>query len=308
MSIPGRLLVSYLKSWLDDPCLCDNPPGTRRFSRDRTNRTTIFREHVVYYSYRSAWDENCEVFMKMFAPKTQSDSGPLRIGIWFNLPIGLRLFLAFMTVILLTALIGALAIQQISSLTDKAAEINARDLPESIILAQLRSLLYQQVDLEQSLLNGNELISNVSSPSSENVLAEASIIELQGVFDATPTPTTGLTPDNQAQQTVAELTTVRKEIAKNCQQLLTLEQAEPGEDLKLAQQITSITGKTNALSARIQALVEQRYVNEARTLEFTQQEPLQLSAVTIVTHMSSLEQTENANDVEPASGLRPVQP
>ena len=81
--------------------------------------------------------------MKMFAPKTQSDRGPLRIGIWFNLPIGLRLFLAFMAVILLTALIGALAIQQISSLTDKAAEINARDLPESITLAQLRSLLYQ---------------------------------------------------------------------------------------------------------------------------------------------------------------------
>jgi two-component system phosphate regulon sensor histidine kinase PhoR len=238
--------------------------------------------------------------MKMFAPKTQSDRGPLRIGIWFNLPIGLRLFLAFMTVILLTALIGVLAIQQISSLTDKAAEINARDLPESIILAQLRSLLYQQVDLEQSLLNGNELISNSSSPFPENVLAEASITELQGVFDVTPTPTTGLTPDNQAQRTVAELTTVRKEIAKDCQQLLTLERSEAGEDLKLAQQITSITGKTNVLSARIQALVEQGYVNEARSLEFTQQEPLLLSAVTIVTRMSSLEQTENANDVAQA--------
>src|SRR5579875_2256403 len=118
MSIPGRLLVSCLKGCLDALSFYDNQPGTRRLSRDGTNWTTVFREHVVYYSYHSAWDENCEVFMKMFAPKTQSDRGPLRIGIWFNLPIGLRLFLAFMAVILLTALIGALAIQQISSLTD----------------------------------------------------------------------------------------------------------------------------------------------------------------------------------------------
>lgn len=51
----------------------------------------------------------------------------------FNLPIGIRLSLAFMVLILLTGLIGILAIQQFSSLTSTTTELNSHDLPEVIL-------------------------------------------------------------------------------------------------------------------------------------------------------------------------------
>ena len=238
-----------------------------------------------------------------FARKTQSDKRLPRISKWFSLPIGLRLSLAFMAVILLTGLIGILAIQQISSVTDKATEINARDLPESITLERLRTLFYREDDLEHSLVNGNDMVSEQPVHSMkpdaltlENVRLESSLVRQPNIPGVTPTPGTSPTPGKQTQRTVTELASVLKEIAKDCQQLLALERSEQGEDLKLAQQVSDTARKTSALSARIQTLVEQGNTAQARTLDFSQQEPLLLSAVTTVTRLSSLEQAENAND------------
>src|SRR5258708_38598905 len=87
------------------------------------------------------------------AHKKQSSRSQLRKTKRYRLPIGLRLSLAFMAIILLTALIGILAIQQISSLTNKATELNARDLPDPLTLEQLRTLLYPHDDLGHSLIN-----------------------------------------------------------------------------------------------------------------------------------------------------------
>ncbi|HYB02698.1 MAG TPA: ATP-binding protein [Ktedonobacteraceae bacterium] len=193
-----------------------------------------------------------------FTPKTQSHNRSSRTNKWFNLSIGLRLSLAFMAVILLTGLIGIIAIQQISSLTYKATELNARDLPESITLERLRTLLYREDDLEHSLVNGDD--------------------------------------GKQTQRTVTELASVHNEITKACQQLLAFEQSEQGEDLALVQQVNDSVRKASVLSAHIQALVAQGDMAQARTLDFSQQEPLLLSAVTTVTRLSSLEQAENAND------------
>ena len=61
----------------------------------------------------------------------------------FSLSIGMRLALAFMTIILLTGLIGFLAIQQFSALTSTTTELNSRDLPKVITLVHLRSITFQ---------------------------------------------------------------------------------------------------------------------------------------------------------------------
>src|SRR5438270_7632081 len=97
------------------------------------------------------------------AQKTQPGRGQPQNIKRFSLPIGIRLSLAFMVVILLTGLIGILAIQQISSLTNTTTEINKHDLPVAITLVDLRSLLYRQRDLEHSLIIGDSLTPDASS-------------------------------------------------------------------------------------------------------------------------------------------------
>lgn len=176
-----------------------------------------------------------------------------------------------MAVILLTGLIGALAVQQISSLTSKATDLNARDLPEAIILERLRALLYRQDDLEHSLLLDDD----------------ASLNHLSSI-------TRQAAPD---QGVTTELAVVIKEIDGTCQQLLAFERTEPGEDLTLVQRVADTTHKTSILSENIQTLVQHKRLAQARTLDSTQQEPLLLSAITTVTHLSSLEQAENAQDL-----------
>ncbi len=70
-----------------------------------------------------------------------------------TLPIGLRLSLAFLVVILLTAAIGLLAVQQFSMLAQTTGELSTRDLPEIVTLGQTRTLLYRQRDLELALIS-----------------------------------------------------------------------------------------------------------------------------------------------------------
>src|SRR5260221_735865 len=235
------------------------------------------------------------------AHKKQSSRSQLRKTKRYRLPIGLRLSLAFMALILLTALIGILAIQQISSLTNKATELNARDLPEAITMEQLRTLLYRQDDLEHSLINGDILFPDQLSTFSQQGTSatkrqDASTIASLNKADLTPTPNTGNAPGKQMQEIVSELATVIKGIQSNCQQLLAFERSEQGEDLALVQQVADAALKTDALSERIQTLVKHEQMAQARVLDFTQQEPLLLSAITTVTRLSSLEQAENAND------------
>lgn len=239
------------------------------------------------------------------AHKKQLDRGQARTSRRLSLPIGLRLSLAFMAVILLTGLIGILAIQQISTLTDKAAEITARDLPEAVIVEQLHAMLYRQNDLEQSLINRNYVVPDQSGGQdhgrgrhgSGNVSIAAGIRGQSDIPGATPTPKTSPTLDQQTQSVVTELVTVLKEIGSDCQQLLAFEGSEPGENLGMAQRVTDITGKTSGLSARLQALVEQGDMAGARALDLTQQEPLLLSAITTVTRLSAFAQAENAQDL-----------
>lgn len=233
----------------------------------------------------------------------QPGKGRLRKTRRFSLPIGLRLSLAFMAVILLTGLIGILAIQQISSLTNKAAELNARDLPEAITLEQLQSLLYRQEDLEHSLINGNNVFPTVpptqqSVPSTgDNTYDDVKAVPGNQV-DLTPTPSTA--PNNgqsiQIGEISSELATILKNIQDNYQRLFAFERSEQGENLSLVQQVNTTLSKTSALSEQIQTLVRQGQIAKARALDNTQQEPLLYSAISDVSQLIALEKAENAND------------
>ena len=129
--------------------------------------------------------------------KTHSGKRPVGKNTHFSLPIGVRLSLAFMVIILLTGLIGLLAIEQFSSLTNTTTELNAHDLPEAIALVHLRSLLYRQRDLERSLLTGDSLNRNRSSPSAQQgATTEDELRNFSTVAPVNtpePTPTTSAT-------------------------------------------------------------------------------------------------------------------
>lgn len=71
------------------------------------------------------------------------------------IPIGMRLLLAFQVMILLTGLIGFLAMQQFNSLTAITTELNTHDLPEVITLSHIRTLLFQERDQELNLVYSN---------------------------------------------------------------------------------------------------------------------------------------------------------
>jgi len=245
------------------------------------------------------------------AQKTQPGRGQPRKIRRFSLPIGVRLSLAFMVIILLTGLIGLLAIEQFSSLTNTTTELNAHDLPEAIVLVHLRSLLYRQRDLERSLLAGNSLNPDQSSPSAQQG-ASPTINRgptvgprfIVGVPE--PTPTTSATPaqGKQTQQTWSELALVLKDIDGDRQHLLAFENPHQGnvnaKDFPLVQQVADGILKMRALSERIQALITQGQLAQARTLDVTQQEPLQLATIAAVTQLVTIEQAEAANDAAQA--------
>jgi len=226
--------------------------------------------------------------------KTQSGRRQPRKIKRFNLPIGLRLSLAFMAIILLTGLIGLLAIQQFSSLTNTTTELNSHDLPEAITLVHLRSLLYRQRDFEHSLINNDSLNSDQSSLPAQQV---------------TPTVDASNAQSKQTQQTLSELALVLKDIARDRQQLLAFESPAQrnvnAKDFPLVQRVADGILKTSALSEHIQTLVKQAQFAQARTLDLGQMEPLRLSTIATVTQLITIEQAEAANDaaqVQQASG------
>ena len=216
--------------------------------------------------------------------KTQSGQKQARKIKRFSLSIGLRLSLAFMLIILLTGLIGLLAIQQFSSLTNTTTELNSHDLPEAITLVHLRSLLYRQRDFERSLINGGSSKSDQSSiPAQQDI----------------PTVDTSNAQSKQTQQTLSELSLVLKEIASDRQQLLAFESLAQrnvhARDFPLVQRVANGVLKTSALSQHIQALVTQAQFAQARTVDLGQMEPLRLSTIATVTQLVTIEQAEAAN-------------
>lgn len=236
------------------------------------------------------------------AQQAQSDKGQPRKIRRFSLPIGIRLSLAFMVVILLTGLIGILAIQQISLLTNTATEINNHDLPVAITLVDLRSLLNRQRDLEHGLINGNSLPSDTSSTlehqdtlTTENDRQNSGTVAPLTTPGPTPTTNASDAQNKQTQQALSELALVLKEIDGDCQQLLTLERSEAG-DFPLVQKIAENVLKTSALSRRIQALIEHEQLAQARTVDLRQQDPLLLSTIAAVTQLGTKERAEDATD------------
>ena len=223
--------------------------------------------------------------------KARFDGGRLRAIKRLSMPIGIRLCLAFLVIILLTGLIGILAIQQFSSLTHTATEINAHDLPKATVMVHLRSLLYQQHDLEYNLINDN------STSSSQLTTQQApDENEPSDVDTIMPTSTSIHAQSAQMrQQTLSELTTVLKDIDEDCQQLLSFEKTEP-KDLPQAQKIVRDLLRTREISIRIQTLTGQAAIAQARMLDLTVQEPLLQSTIAALTQLGSVEQNETAND------------
>src|SRR5258706_12374493 len=236
------------------------------------------------------------------AQKTQPGRGQPRNIKGFSLPIGIRLSLAFMVIILLTGLIGILAIQQISSLTNTATEINMHDLPVAISLVDLRSMLNRQSDLESSLIKGDSLNLDTSSThaqqgtlTSENDRQNFGTIAPLNIPGPTPTTDASNAQSTQTQQALSELALVLKDIDGDCQQLLTFERSQAG-DFSLMQKIADSVHKTRAFSERIQALIEHGQFAQARTVDLRQQEPLLLSTIAAVTQLGTKERAEDVTD------------
>ncbi|MGZ3615916.1 MAG: HAMP domain-containing protein [Ktedonobacteraceae bacterium] len=197
----------------------------------------------------------------------------------FRLSIGLRLSLALTMIILLTGLIGLLAIQQFSSLRNTTTELNAHDLPEAMTLVHLRSLLYWQRDFEHSLING-------ISPNNQ-ATATSQPEDLPAISASTP-------PGKQIQQTMSELALVLKEIAADRQQLFTFESSSQRNARDFPQVKTLANGvlQTSALSQAIQAFVTKGQYAQARMIDIKQLEPLRVSTNAAVTQLVTIEQGE----------------
>lgn len=203
----------------------------------------------------------------------------------FSLSIGLRLSLAFMLIILLTGLIGLLAIQQFSSLTDTTTELNSHDLPEAITLVHLRSLLYQQRDIELNLINsGSQNNGQTSIPAEQEDIATVNASSIQS---------------KQTQQSLSELALVLKDIARDREQLLAFESPSQrnvnARDFPQVQRVADGVLKMSALSQNIQALLTQKQFAQARTVDLRQMEPLRLSTIATVTQLVTIEQAEASN-------------
>jgi PAS domain S-box-containing protein len=236
------------------------------------------------------------------AQKTQPGRGQPQNIKRFSLPIGIRLSLAFMVIILLTGLIGILAIQQISLLKNTTIEINKHDLPVAITLIDLRSLLYRQRGFERRLINSDSLPSNTSSTlEHQDTLTTGNDRQNFGTIAPLntpgPTPTTNASDaqDKQTQQALSELAIVLKDIDGDCQQLLTLERSEAG-DFPLVQKIAESVLKTRTFSERIQTLIEHGQFAQARAVDLRQQNPLLLSTIAAVTQLGTKEQAEDVAD------------
>lgn len=175
------------------------------------------------------------------------------------LSIGPRLLIGFQVIIVLTGLIGFLAVQQFSLLTATTTELNTHDLPEVIALGRLRTLLFQQRDLGRILVSKDDLNET----------------------------------NNQA-----SLTTTLQQIASQRATLLTFEPPDGAnisvQDTALVQQFTDGLVRGSAISKQIQSLVSSGQIKQALALEQGQQEPLLQMMLADAARLRSLEQGETA--------------
>lgn len=117
---------------------------------------------------------------------------------WLKLKIGPRLLSSFLIIILFTGLTGFLAVQQLAVLTATTNQLNSRHLPEVIAVAHIRSLLFQQRELEQRLVaaddpNRADDLANLASTLDSLDLDRATLLRL-GSFN----------PDGQINQELVQ--------------------------------------------------------------------------------------------------------
>jgi PAS domain S-box-containing protein len=187
---------------------------------------------------------------------------------WF--PIGPRLLVSFFAIIIVTGLIGIVAVQQLSALTNSATELNTLDLPETITVERLRTALYQQRNLERSLVSTDE---NTASD-------------------------------------LANLKTTLNQIASHRATLLSFEPPDaPGtvpNDTTLMDQFTNGLVQSTQISNQIQTLVASGNLAAAKALQQNQQEPLLQTLLDQTVKLRTLEQDEaisTAADVAQQSSL-----
>lgn len=243
----------------------------------------------------------------------------------FTLPIGLRLLLAFQIIILLTGIIGFLAVQRFSQLTSATTELNTHDLPEVITLGHLRTLLYQQYNLEQNLtaygLSDNEtksykIVNKTQCSPVAPVISPDGTVESEGsqscvsVPVAVPgAPTTINDFKVLEQQSFQQLGVVLQNILIQRTMLLAVEPIDgvgtTANDSALIQSLVNgITG-SSTFSAQVQTMIKKNQFAQAYTLEQKKQGPLLQKNLGITATLRALEQSEastTAAQVQQESG------
>jgi len=174
------------------------------------------------------------------------------------LPLGVRLFVSFQAIILLTGLIGLLAVHQFSVLTTTTTELATKDLPEVVTLARLRTLVFQLRDVERRITAGG--------PNEEG--------------------------------NIALLATTLDTIAVQRATLLAFEPPDPtptgANDTSLVQTLADELARSSALAEQIRALVQSGRTAEAQALAQSQQEPLLAHTLDLTTTLRAKELTEAA--------------
>lgn len=199
----------------------------------------------------------------MMTPTPKHPSPPLaregRLLQWPFLPIGRRLFIGFMAIIVLTALIGVLAVHRLRALSAATAELVSRDLPEGLAVQGLRVALFQQRSLEQRLVSSDEH------------------------------DTAG---DLAALQAALNQVSTQRAILMGFESPDALS-ATPN-DAGPMHQLEAGIPKSLVLSKQIQDLVKSGRLEEARAIENNQQAPLLQSLLDATARLRDLEQQEVA--------------
>ncbi len=246
----------------------------------------------------------------------------------FTLPIGVRLFLAFQTMILLVGLIGFVALQQLNTLSNKANELNTHDLPEVIVLSHIRSLLFQERDAEWNIVYYQVPVTDgrpplqptapstpVSPSNSDNSdgLVPNSFAPLLATKAASSVPPNALvttvalhvgksgggTPS--LSQLLSNLDLIRNDLAKQRLSLLGFEPTRKTATLKDSKTVHAlIDGILHAthISVQIQQLVAQSSWTQARQIYTQQQEPLLTTMLNASANLRTLEQQETTLDAQ----------
>ena len=189
-------------------------------------------------------------------PALPREGRPLQ---WQFLPIGRRLLIGFMAIIVLTALIGALAAHRLSALSAATAEVVKRDLPEGMAVQALRAALFQQRSIEQRLVSSNEQDVTGDLAALDATLSQVST-QRAILMGFEPPDALSATPNDAGP----------------------MKQFEVGIPQSLA------------FSKQIQDLVRSGRLDEARAIENNQQAPLLQSILDATAQLRDLEQQEVA--------------